>query len=665
MSMSRSRRSGRPLLLLAIIILIPGPVAQAQTAPTGLQAFAQVSWTPTGEHFDTTVAAPIEDEPGTDCGSGWFFPLPRGVRFQKDFNSDPGLIKTEMDEIRRACGIARLTSPTIDPTWGELSYAFTLFAEWERPLNGTDVPFTLRFDLHDASDDPVIFESMELTDSLAPGEPVEVSLPFPVFARSTKTVFKWEITEKPIEEGGPPRNFQLEIRDVRMDSSDFGLPVALTEVGGGTVKDRAMETIRAVDLDLPSSLFQPETPVRVDLEVPWPSGEFRHFVTSDREEVLRGVLVDPEARTAQVDTENATWLAPGRISLVHAEWLPLQTSILLTAFWSGLATVGVVTVGGSAYGIRRVRSHRMLLSSAWGVASGAVIAVLAYGIGRDLPFLVRVWPPLPQAVVALAVSILLIFAFVAIWSTAQRLRARSLAAERDAEANLHARLREHQGDLETLVYGASHDLQTPVVALRWMLEDLDSDMSTGQRDDVQETLRRMRGSLEGVEGLVGSLLEYARAGSGEEAAEDVDLHGLVERIFDEVTAREGRPGVRLETEGLGVVRAQPVRVRQILQNLVSNAVRYGRDDGTVRVSADTADGTLRLWVDDDGPGIPAEERTAVFELFRRGGAGHERPGSGIGLATVQRYVRSLDGTIVADTSPLGGARFEIKIPVEG
>jgi signal transduction histidine kinase len=98
-----------------------------------------------------------------------------------------------------------------------------------------------------------------------------------------------------------------------------------------------------------------------------------------------------------------------------------------------------------------------------------------------------------------------------------------------------------------------------------------------------------------------------------------------------------------------------------LLNLMENAVKYGRDDGSIAIDCVACDTRVRIVVEDDGPGIAAGSEEAIFRLGVRGA--NERPGSGIGLAVVKALVERCGGDVSACTSPLGGARFTVHLPM--
>jgi signal transduction histidine kinase len=113
-------------------------------------------------------------------------------------------------------------------------------------------------------------------------------------------------------------------------------------------------------------------------------------------------------------------------------------------------------------------------------------------------------------------------------------------------------------------------------------------------------------------------------------------------------------------EGVG----EPEGIQQILVNLISNALRHGRDGGLIRVEVGLANGGTLLSVEDDGPGVPAEDRARIFERFVRldpSRSGHTG-GRGLGLAIVKRLVDRHGGSIRVVDGALGGARFEVWFP---
>ncbi|GGN09061.1 two-component sensor histidine kinase [Lentzea pudingi] len=196
----------------------------------------------------------------------------------------------------------------------------------------------------------------------------------------------------------------------------------------------------------------------------------------------------------------------------------------------------------------------------------------------------------------------------------------------------------------------SHELRNPLGTIRSWLE--------GARDGLVEldrtTLTSLLDEALVLQHLIDDLQDLAQADAGELRLhpEPVDLREL----FDQLVA--AHPG--LVAEGGGVVTADPVRLRQILTNLVTNAFRYTPADGTVRLSAE--DG--RIVVSDTGSGISAEDLPHVFDRFWRADRSRTRDtgGSGLGLAIVHALVSAHGGTITVESEPGRGTTFTITLP---
>lgn len=209
------------------------------------------------------------------------------------------------------------------------------------------------------------------------------------------------------------------------------------------------------------------------------------------------------------------------------------------------------------------------------------------------------------------------------------------------------------------VSDASHELRSPLATMRQLAEVArrhPDQVATGQlADDVLLEEQRM-------EELVTALLMLARLDDGQRGALNaVDLDDLV---LQEVRRHRGHDGPHIDTAavGAGQVRSSPVLLAQVVRNLLSNAVRHA--DHEVRVSLVEADGLVTLVVQDDGNGVPADQRQAIFERFVRLDESRTRDegGSGLGLAIVQKVVDGMGGSIRVDDAPGGGARFSVVLP---
>jgi len=206
------------------------------------------------------------------------------------------------------------------------------------------------------------------------------------------------------------------------------------------------------------------------------------------------------------------------------------------------------------------------------------------------------------------------------------------------------------------VSDASHELRSPVAAIRAQVEVA---MRRGDAADWPEVARRVLDEDERLEQAVAELLELARAEEG--AAIDrieIDLDGIVL----EETARVRR--VPIDTSGVsaGRVLGSEAQLARVVRNLLDNACRHA--ESKVAVTLGTRDDNVWLVVDDDGPGIPVEDRNRVFDRFTRLDEGRARDvgGVGLGLSMVHAIVERHGGVVSADAAPLGGARFVVRLP---
>lgn len=210
-----------------------------------------------------------------------------------------------------------------------------------------------------------------------------------------------------------------------------------------------------------------------------------------------------------------------------------------------------------------------------------------------------------------------------------------------------------------LMANVGHELRTPVAAVRAQLENL----VDGVRPADHEALAELLDQTERLGALVDDLLDLARAEAGVAplVRRQVEVEPLVLDIVGQVTAvRTGRrvdvdvpPGLRAD--------ADPARLRQVLVNLVDNAVRHTPAGGRVDVRARSHDGGLMLEVTDDGPGIPRDQWDAVFERFRRGPGTGIDGGTGLGLA-IARWAVALHGGRIAVVPAPRGCRIRAVLP---
>ncbi len=215
-----------------------------------------------------------------------------------------------------------------------------------------------------------------------------------------------------------------------------------------------------------------------------------------------------------------------------------------------------------------------------------------------------------------------------------------------------------------LLQAVSHELRTPPSRIRFRLELL---QDASSEEEKQRHVSGIDRDVSRLDELVDELLLFVRfdEGGGLGAREPVDLASLLHEIAREAQALA--PEKRLEREGPDGVRihGSPRHVRRALENLVLNACRHA--SGVVRISwSRLGREPVEVVVEDDGPGIPAEQRVRIFEPFARVDAhrGESSGGVGLGLAIVRRILEAHGGSVEAGASGLGGARFITRWPAE-
>lgn len=229
------------------------------------------------------------------------------------------------------------------------------------------------------------------------------------------------------------------------------------------------------------------------------------------------------------------------------------------------------------------------------------------------------------------------------------------------------RSRHIEGFKGDLVAAAAHELRTPLTSLHMSVHLCLEQAAGPLTDRQQDLLAAARQDCERLQTVVDELLEMARLESGTArlAKGIVNVGELVRDALarHEAEARQrGSSLTAIPGDSLLTIAADFARLRHVLDNLIENALLHASHGGAVAVGFEPHDGSVRIYVDDAGPGVAPELRERVFaKFFRAPGTGSQ--GSGLGLSIVQDIVRAHGGEVGAEESPLGGARFWFTIPV--
>ncbi len=249
----------------------------------------------------------------------------------------------------------------------------------------------------------------------------------------------------------------------------------------------------------------------------------------------------------------------------------------------------------------------------------------------------------------------------------QRLAAQAEALRRrEAEA---AALRELDRLKDELLWTISHELRTPLTAVHGYAQRLAARARSLDRAAIERAAAQILSGAQQLTRLVDDLVDLGRAERGEVLLqlEDFDLQPVLRQVLAGFASTPGGERLVADLPPRLLVHADPVRVIQVVSNLIANALKYA-PDGPIVVRARrraATPGAVRVEVVDQGPGIPPEEQARIWDLFSRGTHDREqgtRGGSGIGLAVVRRLVEAHAGRVGVESAPARGACFWFEIP---
>ena len=220
-----------------------------------------------------------------------------------------------------------------------------------------------------------------------------------------------------------------------------------------------------------------------------------------------------------------------------------------------------------------------------------------------------------------------------------------------------ARLETSERQQRQFVADASHELRSPLASLA---ARLDVEQRHGDAESWNETLPAVAGDVTRLRSLVEDLLTLARSDADENVERPRQMVDLDDLVFEVVTTM-GR-SVDTSAVSAGTVRGDRDQLHRVILNLLDNAARHA--DERVAVSLVEADGKVQFVVDDDGNGVPADQRASIFERFVRldDARARDTGGSGLGLAIVAELVEQHGGRVDVGDAPLGGARFVVTLP---
>ena len=257
-------------------------------------------------------------------------------------------------------------------------------------------------------------------------------------------------------------------------------------------------------------------------------------------------------------------------------------------------------------------------------------------------------------------------------------RTQELAQANEALVKNNQELKHLNTNLEEFAYAASHDMKEPVRKIHFFSDRLKGELKDQLSDNQRRLFERLEDASRRMGTLIDDLLAYSQATRGVTKLEDIDLNYRMQRVLEDLDLEVQQKGAIIMVDPLPVIRGNKRQLQQMLQNLLSNALKYSQSGVAphIQVRSKTIRGAEAkaglpveasklyhlLEVSDNGIGFEQENAERIFNVFTRLHGNAEYKGTGVGLSIVRKVVENHSGFVWAESTPGEGATFKVLLP---
>jgi PAS domain S-box-containing protein len=230
------------------------------------------------------------------------------------------------------------------------------------------------------------------------------------------------------------------------------------------------------------------------------------------------------------------------------------------------------------------------------------------------------------------------------------------------------RLEQSNRELESFAYVASHDLQEPLRKIQTFGERLKTTAATALSPEGRDYIERMQAAATRMRRLIDDLLSFSRVSSKAQPFAQVDLVAVAREVLGDLESTIEQAGASITVDTLPVLAADPLQMRQLLQNLLGNALKFRREGVpptvSLRGTLDVKAGWCVLEVADNGIGFEEKYAERIFNVFQRLHGRNQYEGTGIGLAICRKIAERHGGNISVSSTPGVGTTFRVSLPLK-